>query len=228
MRKCRPNRFGLALVALCLFPFCPSGLPAAQNPTGEEHAGRAERLIQAGDLQGAEAELRRAVEQSPQQGLYWNRLGMVLGMQQRLEEAIPCFERALKLDPGNLVVRRNLAASEWQLGRSEDARKNLDLILEAEPSNAQAILLRGMVAVDLKEYAKAVQLLASILPLVKQRPRSLAALGISYYRIACRFTTTMAMDRSPMSAPSPAWTSTWGGAWAWWLRMSMATAGPPS
>jgi tetratricopeptide (TPR) repeat protein len=134
-------------------------------------------------LQAAETELRRAVEQSPPESLYWNRLGMVLGMQQRLEEASACFERALKLDPGNLAVRRNLAASQWQLGRLEDARKNLDLILAADPSNAQAILLRSMVAEDLKDYAKAVKLLTSVLPLVKQRPRSLTALGLSYYRI---------------------------------------------
>jgi tetratricopeptide (TPR) repeat protein len=183
MRKYRPHRFSLALLALCLFPFCPTGWLAAQNPTKEEHAARAERLIQAGDLKGAEAELRRAVEQSPHEIHYWNSLGMVLGMQQRLEEASACFERVLKLDPGNLAVRRNLAAGQWQLGQFEDAKKNLDLILAAEPGDAQTILLRGMVAQDLKEYAKAVELLASVFPLVKQRPQALTALGISYYGI---------------------------------------------
>jgi len=158
LRKRRPSRIKVAALAPCLFAFCSVGLLTAQISTGEEHATRAGQLLQAGDLKGAEGEMRQAVELSPKEPLYLLRLGVILGMQQRPEEASVCFEKALKLDPSNLTLRRNLAASQWQLGRLGAARENLEFVLKAEPGDGQALLLLGMVFVSTKHYAAALAL----------------------------------------------------------------------
>lgn len=183
MRNREPKRTNLALLITALLLLCPAGSQGAQAPTAEERVTRATLLVQAGDLKGAEEELRQAVELSPRESRYWAHLGIVLGMEQRLEESATCFEKALKLDPTNLEVRRHLALREWQLGRLAAADENLGIILKAQPSDTHAILLRGMVAESSKDYPKAVKLLASVLPLVEQQPESTVALGRAYYRL---------------------------------------------
>jgi Flp pilus assembly protein TadD len=169
-----------AAVVLCTGPaFCWPEDPAGQ---AQAHADRGLELARAGDLKGAEAELRLAVSLSPNEAEYLAGLGGVLGMQQKLEQAGRCFEKALRIVPGNVAVRRNLATDQWQMGRLHEAQANLERILKAKPDDASAILLLGMVEENSKNYARAAELLAKVPDLVKQRPESVAALGRSYYQ----------------------------------------------
>jgi tetratricopeptide (TPR) repeat protein len=102
-------------------------------------------------------------------------------MQQRLQDANIYFEKALRLDPNNLAVRRNLAANQLQLGHLGAAKENLERILKVAPRDPPTILLLGMVAENLKNYRSAVERLGSVPELVRQRTESLAALAHSYY-----------------------------------------------
>jgi len=179
--RIKPIPLTLAIVLLCSAPSM-----GAQRTTAEEHMLRATNLVQMKDLAGAEEELREAVKLAPGEPRYWAHLGIVLGMRQRLEESADCFELALKLDPTNLEVRRNLAVQEWQLGRLLAADKDIGVVLESDPTDSHAILLRGMVAESSTDYAKAAELLASVWPLVKERPETTAALGHAYYRLGER------------------------------------------
>ncbi len=160
--------------------------PAGPADTAQEHANRGLELARSGDLKRAEEELLLAIRLSPNEPEYLAGLGGVLGMQQRREEADQYFEKALKIDPGNLSVRRNLAADQWQSGRLQEAAANLERILKAKPHDPPTVLLLGMVAENSKNYAKAAELLGSVPELVVQRPESIAALGRSYYRIGQR------------------------------------------
>ena len=190
--RCNLGRGSLApiiLAILCTTTFCPqfaNGLPLPMSSRAQEYANRGLQLAQAGDLENAEIKLRRAVELAPNDPIYLAGLGGVLGLQQRLEEANTYFEKALKIDPNNLVIRRNLARNQWQLGRLREAKVNLELILKEKPGDEQTILLLGMVAENLKDYATAVKLLESVQPIVMQRPESITALSRSYYRTGQR------------------------------------------
>ena len=123
-----------------------AGAPGGSVDTAKRHADRGLRLAQAGDLKGAEAELRLAVHLSPNDPDYLADLGGILGMQQRLVEAGRYFEKALKIHPGNLVVRRDLAANQWQIGQLaevfnsmvESLRKLAGQILEVTGSVSSA------------------------------------------------------------------------------------------
>ena len=160
-------RVGSASLVFWLFLQFGAGFLNAQSSPGTEHAARAAQLVQAGDLKAAEAEMRQAVGLSPREPQYLTRLGLILGMQHRPEEAAESFESALRLDPGNLAVRRHLAASQWQLGRLPAAQENLDIILKAEPGDTQSLLLLGMVLIGARRFPAALavaQIAAEAMP----------------------------------------------------------------
>lgn len=140
VREARSVRFACAALAVWLVLPGGAELLNAQNSLASKHASRAAQLVQAGDLRGAEAEIRQAVELSPKETEYLIRLGLILSMQQRPKVAALFFERALKLDPNNLTLRRHLAGSQWQSGRLDAAQENLELILKANPRDLEALL----------------------------------------------------------------------------------------
>lgn len=156
---------------------------ALADERAQTHEDRGLELARAGDLKGAEVELRLAVSLSPNDAEYLAGLGGILGMEQKLEEASQCFEKALKIDPSNLTVRRNLATSQWQMGRLRESVANLERILKIKPHDAPSVLLLGMVAENLKNYAQAAELLSSVPELVDGHAEALAALARSDYRI---------------------------------------------
>jgi Flp pilus assembly protein TadD len=172
---------GVVVSACALYLPLAFGLPRDKVQEARHHVEVGLQLAQAGDLAKAETELRKALELSPNDPLFLAHLGGVLSMQQRLQDANVYFEKALKLDPDNLVIRRNLAANQWQLGDLQLAKQNLERILKAKPRDPSTILLLGMVAENLKDYRSAAELLSSVQDLVRQRSESIAALARSYY-----------------------------------------------
>lgn len=155
MKESHLSKFSYAALAVWLSFLSGAGFPNSQSLTGAENEARAAQLVQTGDLKGAEAEMRRAVELSPREPQYHFRLGVILAMQRRPQAAVECFERALALAPENLTLRRQLALSLWQLGRLASAQENLELILKADPGDAQSLLLLGKVLIDARRYAAA-------------------------------------------------------------------------
>jgi tetratricopeptide (TPR) repeat protein len=177
------NRAFPFFLLVCLF-LGQRGIPSyAQSlTTARAHAARGLELAHTGNLDQAAIELRRAVTLDPKNADYLADLATVLAMQRNLKEAEIYFEKALRLDPDSLALRRSLAADQFQLGEFNSARENLERILQAYPTDRSSILLLGMTAANLKNYAQAARLLASVPDLVAQHPESVAALARAYYR----------------------------------------------
>ena len=166
----------------CLVIFC--ALPASSaSDAARDHAERGRQALARGDLKAAEAELRQAVQLAPQEFEYLALLGIALGSEQKLQESDLYFERALRLDPSDVAVRRNLAWNQFQLGQLEPAKANLQKVLKLKPDDSQATLVLGMVEEELKDYRTAVRLLESVPDQVRQRPESIAALARVYYSL---------------------------------------------
>ena len=68
-------------------------------------------LGEGGDSAGAERCFRRAVELDPSDAQTMVNLATSLALQQRLEEAIPYYERALRLDPTHVAAREMLISA---------------------------------------------------------------------------------------------------------------------
>jgi tetratricopeptide (TPR) repeat protein len=183
-----PNRQCLAFSLLCALTCSPSlhfALPVPEQSSSQAqlHAEKGIQASRTGDLPTAEQQLREAVKLAPNDPFFLSTLGSILGMEQKLPEASLCFEKAVKIDPSNVEVRRHLAATQWQLGRFIEARKNLEYILSRDPNDKPALLLAGMVAENLKDYSAAAKWLSKVPELVDQRPEAQLALGRSYYKL---------------------------------------------
>lgn len=174
----------LALSALLIFCFGSSvGATGQSSLDAGQYAERGLHYAEAGELGKAEEDLRRAVKLAPNNPEFVAELGGILGLEHKLEESLLYLEKAVSLDPQNDMARRNLASSQWQLGRLEEAKANLEVVLKAKPADPPTVLLLGMVEENLKAYEKSARLLGSVRALVNQRPESIAALARSYYRI---------------------------------------------
>jgi tetratricopeptide (TPR) repeat protein len=162
---------------------CPElGIASMQaSAEARDHANRAMQFAQRGDLGAAEGELLISIKLAPGDPTYLTLLGGILGMQHRLVESNAYFEKSLKIDPRDAATRLNLASNQFQLGQLQVARDNLDRVLKAKPSDKTAILLRGMVAEELKDFPNAIRWLESVPDQVRERPQSLIALARSYY-----------------------------------------------
>jgi Flp pilus assembly protein TadD len=161
-----------------------AGLCASPQQTdAEAREDRGLALAHAGNLPGAESELRSAVALAPNNPEFLTNLATVLAMEKKLEDSTTVFQRALKFEPGNLTARRYLAANLWQLDRYAEAKQNLELILKQKPNDDPSRLLLGMVAENMKDYSTAVRMLSSVPAEVQKQPESIGALANSYYHL---------------------------------------------
>ena len=197
------QRWRRAAVSLTLM-LAAAALPAHPFPAdaqAENHLANASRLIRDGDLREAEAELRRAVDLVADNPTYLARLGQVLGMQNRMEEAARYYRQALKLAPDSLAIRRNLALTQWSRRRFAEAKANLEQVLARVPEDELTRLLLGMILVNSGEYARAVSLLESVPEQVRGKGDAVAALARAQYGLGkkeqARTTLeSMALNRS--------------------------------
>ncbi len=160
--------------------------------------------MQSGELVSAEGELQKAIVLSPNDVRVLSMMGAVLGMQRRLEESSRFFEKALRLDPGNADLRRNLAANQLQLGLTSTAKKNLEAVLKSNPGDRQAILMLGFACERAREFRLAVKYLEQVPELVQQHPDYVAALARSYYRTGQKEKGRLGLLQLQDAAASPA------------------------
>jgi Flp pilus assembly protein TadD len=70
----------------------------ARDEPAQAHADKGLKLMEEGDLKGAEAELRRAVQLDPENAVHLSSLGAVLGMEKKLEESNVYLVKALRIN----------------------------------------------------------------------------------------------------------------------------------
>lgn len=199
------RRWRGAAVSLTLTLILASATPPADSSSAdaqaETHLANATRHIRDGDLPNAETELRRAVDLVPDSPAYLARLGQVLGMQNRMEEAGRYYRRALQLAPDNMAIRRNLALTQWSRRRFAEAKTNLEEVLARVPGDPLTRFLLGMILVNSGEYARAVELLESVPERVRGQGEAVAALARAQYALGRREQAratleSMALNRS--------------------------------
>ncbi len=105
--------------------------------------------LKKGNAEKAEQFLREAVRHDPQYGTAWLNLSEALVRLERPEEALASLRRALQYSPE--ISRRDPVALHFLMGRCyavmdpERALPHLSTVLESNPDNLQARLIRGSV-----------------------------------------------------------------------------------
>lgn len=79
------------------------------------------------------------------------------------ELAVAEYERAVSLEPENPVLRANFAKVLWNLGRRDEARRELEAAAAADPADPVTLVELGLMLRDLGEYpASAERLRAAV------------------------------------------------------------------
>jgi len=129
----------------------PAVLGGAEEAVADEPAAaRAARLARSGRLDEAEALLRKHLDRHPDDAGAWLDLGMIAltrhGVPGGLDEAVPLFEKAVALDPSLPEAHLNLGMAWARLGRTDDARRELETALRLARSAGRNTLARRAAA----------------------------------------------------------------------------------
>lgn len=99
---------------------------------------RAEIAFSTRDYELARDDLQQALSVSPKFSRAYDLLGRTLSMQGEHEQAISAMQRAAELDPSSSKVRLALSAMLQRVGRLDEAREILSVLLRNDPDNQAA------------------------------------------------------------------------------------------
>jgi Tfp pilus assembly protein PilF len=115
------------------------------------------------DLPDADHWMTLAVRMDPRDAEAWYGLGRIRYTQQRFQEAVDCFERALVLDPRSVKAENNLGLSYEGLNRTDDAtsayRNAISWQQDSRHPSEQPLLNLGIVLLHQGKLPEAEQLL---------------------------------------------------------------------
>jgi protein O-GlcNAc transferase len=118
-----------------------------------------------GDFASAEAALAAEIRAYPDLVNARNALGIALVRQSRLEEALPVFFEAARLDPRSVEAINNAGNVLGDLGRYEEAIPWLRRAIEARPALAEAHYNLGIALQSVKRHDEAIGSLSKALEL---------------------------------------------------------------
>ena len=101
-------------------------------------------------------DLAGLVESYPEFALAHNDLGVLYYTAGNKEKALQFYEKAVQLDPENMIFQKNLADFYYvELGRVEDALQIYVKILEVHPDDVETLLITGHICVALEKFQDA-------------------------------------------------------------------------
>lgn len=116
----------------------------------------AEARQSAGDWGGAEAIWRSLANAHPSDYRFWTSLGISLAHQNKFQEAIDAYRKALQVNPHVPQAELNLGLAYFKSGALNKAIAPLQAAAKAMPENEQAQLLLGMSFYGSGKYQSAV------------------------------------------------------------------------
>jgi len=112
----------------------------------------------------------------------WNNLGLLATQEGRADEAIRCFQEAVRLSPNHLIALNNLG-NAYRLQKTwDEARKAFERSLEVSPNDPEANYGLGMVYAQADDTTRAYEYLQRALKFRPEYPEALNNLGILYLR----------------------------------------------
>lgn len=113
-------------------------------------------MVDSVDNTDAISELERKIQIETQNATAINDLGVLHYQNGNKEKALQCYERAVGLDPGQIIFMKNLADFYlMEQGRIEDAMRIYVKVLENAPEDMDSLIATGLVCTKLKNFADA-------------------------------------------------------------------------
>ncbi len=122
-------------------------VPTLEDETARGYRRRAYDRRALGDLDGALADLARAIELAPEDAKAWGAKGGVHEDRRELADARKAYDRAIELKPDEQSYYNNRALVLEQLGQLELAIADYTRAIEIDPNDAHAYTNRGVARV---------------------------------------------------------------------------------
>lgn len=132
----------------------------------------------------------------------WNNLGILAIREGRAEEAIRCFQEALRLNPDNLIALNNLGNAHRQQKDWNAARTTFERARNVNPNDPDANYGLGMVFAQADDSAHAYEYLQRALKSRPVYPEALNNLGILYLRTQRRDEAVASFEKCIQVAPA--------------------------
>jgi tetratricopeptide (TPR) repeat protein/peroxiredoxin len=110
----------------------------------------------------------------------WNNLGVIATREGRVDESVPYFLQALRLNPHHLLSLDNLGNAYRSQKRWDEARKMLERAVQVAPQNPEANYSLGMVFAQTDDPSNAYDYLQRALKARPIYPEALNNLGVLY------------------------------------------------
>jgi tetratricopeptide (TPR) repeat protein len=149
-----------------------------------------------GDLDGAYADLQRAIALTPGSTSAWNDLGLVQSSRGADREAEAALKHSIDLDPQDPVAHINLAIVYLDQNRVAEAKEEIDRAMAADPSFDLGYVLRGRYHLQTGDTQAA---LADLLAGTTANPayaQGLLLLAAGYYMAGDRVLSEQALDNA--------------------------------
>jgi tetratricopeptide (TPR) repeat protein len=132
----------------------------------------------------------------------WNNLGLLATREGKTDDAIRCFQEALRLSPDHLIALNNLG-NAYRLQKSwAEARNTFKRALEVAPEDAEANYGLAMVYAQADDSTHAYEYLTNALKSRPDYPEALNNLGILYVRTQRRDEAVATFEKCVRVAPS--------------------------
>ncbi len=138
---------------------------------------KARRMINEGDLEGAEEALKKALELDPRNAVAYHDLGIVYYNQGDLERAVPLIEEAARLSPTSHIPRQHLGGIYLEMERYQDALTVLETAAVLSPDNVDVLMGYGTALQKTNDVKRALQQYQKVIELDPK-------MCLAYYRAA--------------------------------------------
>lgn len=155
----------------------------------DDHPGEAEALI------------RRAISASPRNPLYYANLGLALRRQQRFEDALAMYDKALRRKPDYREAHLNRGLSLLSLQRTADALAAFGRALAHSPNYAEALKFRADALSDLRRFAEALADYDRLIAIVPDDPGTLNNRGMALLELKRHDEALASVDAALVAAP---------------------------
>ena len=121
---------------------------SAAAQTYNELCERAVAATEQDSLQQAESYIRQALQlepANPHNALLFSNLGTIQRRQHRYELALESYRMALNIAPMSIPILMNHATLALELGQDDKARADYSQVLEFDPHNREALLMRAYI-----------------------------------------------------------------------------------
>ncbi|MDR6668998.1 FecR domain-containing protein [Rhizobium sp. 1399] len=148
------------------------------------------------DINGALADLNRAIELAPGASGTLNSLGLLQSSRDANGEAEEAFKKAIELDPQDPLLHANLSILYLDQGRMKEAKREIDTAIALDPSFDIALLARGRYYLQTGERDKALEDLLAASTANPAHSQSQLMLAAAHYEKGDRPPSEQALDNA--------------------------------